>query len=268
MDELVAHVGRFGLLLVFANVLLEQLGAPIPALPTLVVAGALAARGEIGLAALLGVAVAASVLADVVWFLIGRRIGHRVLKLVCRISLSPDTCVRQTELLFERAGLRSLLFAKFIPGYSTVAPPLAGATRLPLGSFLLWDGLGSLLWAGSGVAVGMIFHRTIGRAVEYLETLGLGALVLIAVALALVVAWKWRERRRILKLLRLARISVEELLGLIDRGEGPLVVDVRTRAGLRLDPRRIPGALRLSLDEIDEKLGGLPRDRDIILYCT
>jgi membrane protein DedA with SNARE-associated domain len=268
MDQIVAHLIQYGLAVVFANVFLEQIGAPIPALPTLVVAGALAGRGRMDLASLLAVALVASVLADTVWFLIGRWQGHRVLRTVCRLSLSPDSCVRGTEDLFERAGMPSLLYAKFIPGYNTIAPPLAGAMGKTLASFLFWDSLGSLLWIGSGVTVGFIFHRAVGRALIYLETLGYWAMGIVGVVLVLVVAVKWWQRQRLHKILKLARISVAELKRMIADGEAPMIVDVRNRSAHLHDPRRIPGAVRMTVDEIGAKLGELPRDREIILYCT
>lgn len=268
MEGLFAQIGRHGLLLVFANVFLEQVGVPIPALPTLLVAGALAARGEMELASILAVALAGSVLADTTWFLLGRKQGHRILKTVCRISLSPDSCVRQTESLFERWGMVSILFAKFIPGYNTLAPPLAGAAGTSLPRFLLWDGLGSLLWNGGGVALGVLFHDAIGRVIDYIETLGFWAFVVLGIGLILIVAFKYWERRRFYKVLRLARISIDELQGLIETGESPLIVDVRTRSKHLGAPHRIPGAIRMTLEEIDDKLSDLPRDREVILYCT
>lgn len=268
MEEIIAHLIQYGLLVVFANVFLEQVGFPIPALPTLVVAGALVARGQMHPVALLAVALTAAVLADSVWYYIGRWQGHRVLRTVCRLSLSPDSCVRGTEDLFERAGMPSLLYAKFIPGYSTIAPPLAGAMGKGLGSFVFWDSLGSLLWLGSGVAIGLLFHRAVDRALDYLETLGYWAGGVLAAALALVILVKWWQRRRVRKLLELARISVGELKRMIDSGDAPLIVDVRNRLAHLHDPRRIPGAMRLTIDEINEKLGDLPREREIVLYCA
>jgi len=268
MEQIVAHLIQYGLLVVFANVFLEQVGAPIPALPTLVVAGALAARGRMDLAALLAVALAGSVLADTIWFLIGRWQGHRVLRTVCKLSLSPDSCVRGTEDLFERAGMPSLLYAKFIPGYNTIAPPLAGAMGKTLGSFLFWDSLGSLFWLGSGVTVGFVFHRAVDRALQYLETLGYWAMGVVGAILLLVIAAKWWQRRRVRKLLKLARISVDELKRMIAAGEAPVIVDVRNRSAHLHDPRRIPGALRMTVDEIETRLNDLPRDREIVLYCT
>lgn len=266
MNTLLHRLLQHGVSLVFVNVFLEQVGAPIPALPTLIVAGALAATDRLPLLPLLGAALVGSILADTIWYLIGRWKGHKVLRVVCRISLSPDSCVRQTESLFERRGTLSLLFAKFIPGYNTVAPPLAGAMGTSLPAFILWDGLGSLLWIGAGVTVGWIFHDAVGRALAYLETLGFWALIILAAGLALVIAVKYFQRRRLLRMLELARITVYELRDMIDRGEAPVIVDVRTQT--RFHVGHIPGALRMTLEELDEKLADLPRERDVVLYCT
>lgn len=266
MNTLLHRLLQHGVSLVFVNVFLEQIGAPIPAVPTLIVAGALAAKGRLSLLPLLGAALVASVVADTVWYLIGRWKGHKVLRIVCRISLSPDSCVRQTETLFERRGALSLLFAKFIPGFNTVAPPLAGTMGTSLPSFLLWDSLGSLLWIGAGVTTGWIFRDAVVKALDYLETLGFWALIVLAAGLALVVAVKFFQRRRLLRMLELARITVYELRDMIDRGEAPVIVDVRTQS--RFHVGHIPGALRMTLEEMDEKLTDLPRERDIVLYCT
>jgi len=268
MHKLTAYLLRYGLAVVFGNVFLEQVGAPIPALPTLIVAGALAQRGRMDLLSVLGVALLGSLLADTVWFLIGRWQGHRVLRTVCRLSLSPDSCVRGTEDLFERAGMPSLLYAKFIPGYNTIAPPLAGAMSKSVLSFLFWDGLGSLLWLGSGLALGYVFHHAVSQVLEHLENLGFWAGAVLAGALALVILWKWWQRRRVIKVLRLARISAAELKALMDSGNPPLIVDVRNRSAHLHDPRRLPGAMKMTIDEIDTQLGDLPRDREVVLYCT
>lgn len=265
---LVQIVSRYGVALVFANVLIEQLGLPVPAMPTLIVAGALAAKGTLSGPHVLIVAAAACLIADFVWFELGRAQGYRVLRTLCRISLSPDSCVNQTESFFQRYGLTSLLFAKFVPGFSTVAPPLAGATRARISSFLAWDAAGSLLWAGSGFALGAIFHRAVDRVLDALASFGSGAMALLASGLALFVAWKYLERRRFYRALRMARISPEEVYRSIERGEAPVIVDVRSSSARRADPRRIPGARLLDLPDLEAGLGQLPGDREIVLYCT
>jgi membrane protein DedA with SNARE-associated domain/rhodanese-related sulfurtransferase len=266
MEELVTQLGRHGLAIVFANTLLERIGVPIPALPLLVVAGALAARGQLQLVWLLAVAVFTPFAVDVAWFGLGRWRGKEVLRAVCRMAFSPEACVRQTEAMFERHGMASLVYGKFIPGYSIVVLPLAGAAAVPLGAFLLWDLLGNLLWAGSVVVLGFAFHQAIGRLLGYVAALGFWALVAVVVVLVLVVVTKWTQRRRFYKLLRLARISVGELQRLIDSGEPHSIVDVRTPRSFASG--HIPGALRMTFEEIDLGLAALPLDRAIVLYCT
>jgi membrane protein DedA with SNARE-associated domain len=268
VNELTALVLRHGVGFVFLNVLFEQLGIPVPAVPTLLVAGALAADGKLPFGILFAAVMVATVAADAIWFLLGRRYGQKVLKTLCKVSLSPDSCVRQTEGLFDRYGLASLLFAKFIPGYSTVAPPLAGAAGSPLPRFLLFTAGGALLWSGSALALGALFHGAIERALSFLANLGGGALVLLGAALALYIAVKWAQRRRFYKFLRMARIRVADLRRLMDEGNAPLIVDVRSNNARVRDPRRIPGAIVVDILELDEKISHLPTDREIVLYCT
>jgi membrane protein DedA with SNARE-associated domain len=268
MDQLLSLIATYGLLFVFANVLLEQVGLPIPALPTLVLAGALAADGKLSAPLVLAVAVAASAIADYPWYLAGRRFGYRALRAVCRLSVSPESCVRQTEGIFERYGLMSLALAKFIPGYSTVAPPLAGILRTPPASFLLYNTVGAAVWAGAAVAGGVLFHRQVDRLVAALEHMGAWGLALLVLGLALYLLMRWARLVQFQRVLRMARISVEDLRRLLVEGHNPLILDVRTNLSYRYDPRTIPGAVRFHLNELDERLAGIPREQEIILYCT
>lgn len=268
MRKLFELIIRHGIGFVFANVFLEQIGAPIPAVPTLIVAGALARDGRLLTTHVMIASIVASLIADASWFFLGRRYGYRILRTLCRISLSPDSCVRETESRFERWGLKSLVVAKFIPGFSTVAPPLAGSGRHSLVRFMIYDGMGAVLWAGAAVGVGRVFHRAVGVAIDRLETLGWWAGVVIAALLGAVIAVKWAQRLAFYRRLRMARVSVHELKEMIDRGEGPFIVDVRTASSHRSDPRRIPTAIVASADEIIERIRDLPPDREVILYCT
>ena len=168
VNRLVALIARHGTPLVWLNVFLEQIGLPIPAVPTLIIAGALSRDGKMSSTAIIAGSVIASIAADWIWFILGRRLGYRVLATMCRISLSPDSCVRDTEARFERFGMPSLLFAKFVPGFSTVAPPLAGATNHSAIEFLIYDAIGALLWAGASVAAGRVFHNAIDRVLKQL----------------------------------------------------------------------------------------------------
>jgi len=268
MSLLIRTLLRYGVPLVFLNVFLEQVGVPLPAVPTLIVAGGLARNGQMSSTHVLIASVLASLLADWLWFLLGRHHGYRVLRTLCRISLSPDSCVRDTEQRFERWGLKSLLVAKFIPGFSTVAPPLAGAAKRSTLAFLIYDGIGALLWAGSAVAAGRLFHRQIAFIIDRLENLGGWAVAVVVFLLVLFVAVKWLQRARFYKQLRMARITVDELKLMLDRGDEPVVLDVRTRARQERDPRRIPSAIVTHAEEIDTTVAALSPTREIVLYCT
>ncbi|HEY8181912.1 MAG TPA: VTT domain-containing protein [Thermoanaerobaculia bacterium] len=262
MSALIELVIRYGVPLVFLNVLLEQLGVPVPAVPTLIIAGALSREGRISSTHVLIASVLASLIADWIWFMLGRRYGYRILKTLCRISLSPDSCVRDTESKFERWGLKSLLFAKFVPGFSTVAPPLAGAARHSTIKFLIYDALGAAVWAGSAVAVGRAFHTAIGRVIDSLESLGGWAVAIVIAVIAIFIFFKWAQRQNFYKQLRMARVSVHELKGLMDQGVQPLIVDARSESARNRDPRRIPTAVTL---DIFDSLGA---GREIVVYCT
>lgn len=265
MIELIAE---YGLLLVFVNVLLERAGLPLPATPTLLVCGALAATGRLSAWEIFALALVACVIGDTLWYFAGRFYGRRVMKFLCRVSLSPDSCVRTTENRFERWGRLTLVLAKFVPGLSTVARPLAGAMRLPLGSFELLNGLGSVLWAGAAIGTGMLFQTQIGLLLLRLRDLGTLAGELTLGVLAGYIAYKWWERRRFNNVLRLPRITVEELRRLAAEQRAPVVVDVRSAIGREQDRRCIPGALEMGLEEVTARLGELPLEREIVFYCA
>jgi membrane protein DedA with SNARE-associated domain/rhodanese-related sulfurtransferase len=256
------------LALVFANVLIEQLGLPVPAIPTLVVAGALATEGKLSMPLLFAVALAACLLADIAWYIAGRRFGNRVMKLLCRISLTPDYCVSDTQARFERWGVNVLVIAKFVPGLATLAPPLAGATRIAWPRFLFFNTLGGALWVGAGLGGGILLGPYMEPLLAWLDQIGSIAVVIIVALLAAYIAFKWWERHRFFTMLRMARISVDELYRLIDAGLKPVIVDVRSQTARALEPRRIPGALHVPLHAVDHHVKDLPRDREIILYCT
>lgn len=265
--ELLLHlIAEYGLWFVFGNVLLVQLGLPLPAYPVLIVTGTLAARGQIHWAALLGTAVLACLLADTAWFLIGRRIGRRVLRVLCRISLSPDSCVRQTESTFARFGPPSLMVAKFIPGFASVATTLAGATRIGIAAFMLFDTIGAALWAGVALALGWLFSPAIEDIVNLLARLGRWGLMIVALAVALFVAAKWWQRHRFNMQLQMARVSPAALAALLDSGERPLIVDVRSATSR--DEGRIPGAIMVQGDADAPELTIHPKDALIVVYCA
>ncbi|WP_266160208.1 VTT domain-containing protein [Dyella silvatica] len=265
--EIIALIAQYGLVLVFFNVLLAQAGVPMPAVPTLIVAGALAANAQLSLVGILVAALVACLLGDVAWYAAGRRYGGGVMRTICRISLSPDSCVKQSQLRFQRWRGQVLLFAKFVPGLSTVAPPLVGAMGLSPLSFLWLDGVGSLLWAGLAVAVGYAFAAQIDQLLATLASAGTLAIELLAVLLALYIAAKWWQRRRLLRSLHMPRITVAELYQAIEAGQAPIVVDVRPAASRLLDGRVITGALLIDSDGVHQLVQGISFERELVTYC-
>ena len=267
-QQLFLAIGQYGLIIVFVNVLVDQIGLPLPAVPTLVVAGAMAADGRLSLTALFFSAVTACLLADIAWYLIGRAYGIRVLKALCRISLEPDSCVSQTQARFERWGINSLVIAKFIPGLAIIAPPLAGAMRIGWQRFVALSAASAVLWAGSALLVGSLFKAQIAALLVHLGAFGSVAAAGLGCAFAAYIAFKWWERARFFKSLRMARISVAELYDLLQTGAEPIIVDVRSHTARAVEPHWIPGALHVPIDNVARHLEELPRDREIILYCA
>jgi membrane protein DedA with SNARE-associated domain/rhodanese-related sulfurtransferase len=261
-------LAQYGLMIVFFNVLVDQIGLPVPAVPALIVAGAAAADGKLPLAALFACSVTACLMADCGWYLIGQKYGIRVLKTLCKISLEPDSCVSQTQTRFERWGVNSLVIAKFVPGLAIIAPPMAGALRIGWLKFVVLSTCGAVLWVGASLIAGVLFKSQIARLLEHLSAIGSIAGAGAAILLAAYIAFKWWERNRFYKMLRMARISVADLYALIEAGASPLIIDVRSSTARELEPRWIPGALHVPLQDMAHRLKELPRDREIILYCT
>jgi len=256
---------RHGYAVLFGWVLLEQLGLPIPAAPLLIAAGALARAGKMNLTFAVTLAFIAVILADLFWYSLGRYRGGRILKLLCRISLEPDSCVRRTENLFVRHGVRSLLVAKFIPGLNTAAPSLAGVFRMPVRRFLIFDSLGGFLWVVTVTSLGLILGDQLERiALRW----GAWLVAVLAGSLAAYVLWKFIQRRRFLRRLRIARITPQELMDKLTAGENISIVDLRQPMDIETFPQIIPGALRIAMEEIEERHGEIPRDRDVVLYCS
>jgi membrane protein DedA with SNARE-associated domain/rhodanese-related sulfurtransferase len=268
--QLIIVIGQYGVAVVAGNVLLNQIGLPVPAVPTLIVAGAvaLAAGGQVLLLSLFLCSVMACLVADCGWYLVGQRYGIRVLKTLCKVSLEPDSCVSQTQTRFERWGINSLVIAKFVPGLSIIAPPMAGAMRIGWPRFVFLSTCAAVLWVGFGLGAGMLFKSQIGQLLEHVAAIGSTAGVGVVILLAAYITYKWWERSRFYKVLRMARISVSDLYELIQAGAAPLIIDVRSVIARELEPRWIPGALHVPLQDVAHRLKELPRDRDVILYCT
>jgi membrane protein DedA with SNARE-associated domain/rhodanese-related sulfurtransferase len=268
MQDLIPRLAEHGAWLVLATTLAARIGLPVPAAPFVVVAGALAIGGQLSFAAALVAAVVGGVIGDGAWFLAGRSYGYRILKLLCRISISPDSCVSQSETFITRWGGASLLAAKFLPGVSVVAPPMAGALGMSLGAFALFETAASFAWAVLFLGIGALFAEQIQAVLDALATMGVTAAIVLVVLACAYLALRTLRRRAFLRSIESARISVAELRELIDAGHDPVVIDVRSEAGRAIDARRIPGARGIALDRIGEAFADLPRDREIVLYCN
>lgn len=268
MQEVLVFLLQHIEMVVFLTVLAEQIGLPTPAIPMLLGAGALAGNGEASLTVLTSISVAACLLGDMLWFELGRHRGRQALSILCRISLEPDACVRRTENLFIRHGIRALILAKFIPGLSTLAPALAGLFKVTIGRFFVFNCAGALLWSLSFLLLGFIFRDQISYLGELAIQFGKMALTVIALSLGAYLVYKYIHRQKLLRDLRVARITPIELKQLMDDGFQSVVVDLRDILDQVADPYTIPGSLRLTPEGLEQRHQDIPRDRDIILFCA
>jgi membrane protein DedA with SNARE-associated domain len=268
MAEILDFLSRHGPSVLFAAVFVEQMGIPLPASPWLLAAGALGATGKPHWSVALASGACGSMLADVIWFYLGRFGGQRILNFLCRISLEPDSCVRRTQDLFTKYGMRGVIVAKFIPGLSTMAPPMAGNSGISAPRFFFFDSLGSLLYTGSFILVGGLFSHQLDRILGALESIGTGALATVAGLVALYLGHKFYQRQRLLKQLSMARITVDDLHQKLETGENVIILDLRSSAEVERDPSLIRGARHITMDELKSTQQNFPRDQDIILYCS
>ena len=268
MDDVTQFLVRYGGLVLFSVVFAEQVGLPIPVVPVLLAAGALAGAGKMNLALAVGLYIIACSIGDLIWYELGRHRGRRVLNVLCRISLEPDSCVLQTENFFIRHGTRSLVLAKFTPGLSTVTPALAGLFKVSVGRFLLYNGLGALLWTAAFIAPGYLLADQLERLAAQAARFGRSLVVLVVGALALYIAYKYIHRQLLLRELRIARITPDELKQMMDDGHDMMVVDLRQPLDRQANPYSIPGALWMAVEELENRHHEIPRDHDVVLYCA
>ncbi|MFN7999038.1 MAG: VTT domain-containing protein [Bryobacteraceae bacterium] len=266
MTHLLQFVIEHGYALIFIWVLAEQAALPLPSVPLLLACGALASGGRLSLSLVVLYGVAGCLLADNVWFEVGRRRGARVLRLLCRVALEPDSCVRRTESAFVRYGVRSLLVSKFVPGLNAVAAPLAAISGVSRARFFLFDTSGAFLWMLAYCGLGYVFSGELDRLADAVERMGSSVLALAAALVIAWIAWKYDQRRRFLKKLAVSRITAGELREMLESGCDVTVVDVRS--AIENEEDLIPGALRIPLEELEERHQDVPRDRDVILVCT
>lgn len=264
MQHWVEHLGPP---ILFLLVLLQQAGVPYPITPILIVAGAVSVHGHLHAPAVIGIATTAAILADVGWYTAGYRLGGRALKALCMLSLSPDSCVSETERWFGRFGTRVLLVAKFVPGLGLVSTAMAGVVRAGLNGFFLYDVAGNLLWAGVAVGVGILFHDAVGDVLNTLAEFGYWGVALVVAAVVGFVAVKLLKRRALIRELRSSRISVSELKELVERGPAPVIIDALAPAS-RQREGVIPGAIPVETLRLDSGSATVPFDAEVIVYCA
>jgi membrane protein DedA with SNARE-associated domain len=266
MTDTIQFVARHGYLVVFLWLLLEQTALPIPSIPILLVGGAFARTGQLRLSLLILCALSACLIADNLWFQLGRRFTAKAVHLMCRVSLEPDSCVRRTENAFAGYGLRTLLFSKFIPGLNVIAPPLAGGSGAPIGRFLLFDSLGALIWVTTYIAFGYVFKDELELALGYGIRMGSLFVAAIIGIVAAWIAWKFFQRHRFLKSINIDRISAAELQSMLSAGLDVTIVDVRSNLTRDLD--LIPGTMRIAIEDLPARYQEIPRDREIVMFCS
>jgi membrane protein DedA with SNARE-associated domain/rhodanese-related sulfurtransferase len=264
MNEPLHFLAQHGTLVLFAAVFAEQIGLPLPAVPFLIAAGALVGTGQMALGMAVGSAVLAALAGDQVWFELGRRRGRRVLNWLCRISFEPTSCVSRTEEFFARHGVRSLVVAKFVPGLSTIAPPLAGIVGLSVPQYLLYNGLGTVLWVGSGIGLGYLFSDQLERALLVIAHVGPTVGLILLGGVAGYVIYKAFHRYPMERCVH--RLTAQQVTEKLEAGEDPMIIDLRPHSARQEQPG-IPGSFPLSIDEVVARHQDLPRDRDVILYC-
>ena len=265
-------VEQYGPALVFANVLAASLGLPVPAMPCLVLFGAMAAMhpATVGtqLASVLILAIFATLIGDSVWYLAGRIYGGNTLKTLCKLSLSRDTCVKKTERFFGRWGVRVLAVAKFVPGLSIVSIPMAGAMGTTYRTFLTYDSIGAALWSGTGLVIGAIFAQQIDMLMAGAGRLGRMLMVVVVALLLLYATYRWIRRRQLIKKLATARMEVGELYELIAAGHSPVLFDIRSREKRKLDPFVIPGTQFADERQLNEIIAKYAPDQKLVIYCS
>jgi membrane protein DedA with SNARE-associated domain/rhodanese-related sulfurtransferase len=260
-------LARHGVLWIFLLTLGERAGLPLFVTPILFASGALAAMGKLQMVPLLAATFVACLVGDTLWYELGRWKGSALFGLLCRMSFQPDSCVRRSELALEKHTGLSLLWAKWIPGVAHLALPLAGAAKVPRARFHFYNTVGSLAWLAALLAGGYLSMRTVDWLGLFVITAQWAVGLAIVISIGMAVRSYW-QRRQFLKTLRMARISPEELYGQIQAGEKPVIVDLRHPLDFLAAPRTLPGALRIPPDQIAKRVGELPAERELVVYCT
>jgi membrane protein DedA with SNARE-associated domain/rhodanese-related sulfurtransferase len=267
MNELMEFLLCYGYGLTLGSVFLEQLGLPLPAVPILLGMGALSRSGKVSFVAVNVIALAGTLSADLIWYCLGRRYGRSVLRMLCRVTLEPDFCVRRTEDAFLKHGMWTIPLAKFVPGLNAAAVPLAGMIKTGLVRFIAFDVTGAIAWSCAYATLGYMFSKQLERISVYLSQFGDFLLLLVALLIAAYISYKYRQRRSFLKTLTIDRITPDELKAIMDLHERVVVLDLRNQLDVNMDRFRIPGAFH-ALPEILSRQGDVPLDQEVVLYCS
>ena len=269
MPQLLTSISHHGYLLVFLIVFAEAAGLPVPAAIALIAGGAAAAAHILNPALVLACAIAAMMLGDTLLFILGRYTGWALLGFLCRLSLNPETCILRSAESFYKRGRITLVFAKFIPGINTMAPPLAGSMKMKPAQFLRLDCAGTCLYVLAYAGVGFLFRDFVAKITHGLQSAGhvVSEVVLVAIVAFIVYRIVQYHRHRISDVV--PRIQVEDLANLLLTAEKEIVlVDVRSHGYYDPGAARIAGSIRLEPNQLSEELKTLPKDKDIYVYCT
>lgn len=256
-----------GTLWMFLLTLAERLGLPLFVTPLLVASGALAAMGKMNPALLLAATLVACLAGDTVLYELGRWKGSSIFGRLCRLSFQPDSCVKRSEISLNKHTGLTLLWAKWLPGVAHLALPLAGAAKMSRRRFHLLNGIGSVIWLVALVASGYLSVYTIDWLGIFVVTARWAVGAALAVCVVMLVS-SYLRRRRSLREMRMARISPEEVRGMMAAGDGPVIVDLRHPLDFLSAPRTLPGALRISPTEVGSRLDEFNSGRNIVVYCT
>jgi membrane protein DedA with SNARE-associated domain/rhodanese-related sulfurtransferase len=265
-------VEQYGPALVFVNVLAASIGLPVPAMPALVLFGAMASMhpDSVGtqILSVLVLSIFATLIGDSAWYMAGRIYGGNTLKTLCKLSLSRDTCVKKTERFFGRWGVRVLAVAKFVPGLSIVSIPMAGAMHTPYRTFLTYDSIGAALWSGVGLTIGALFAEQLDMLFAAASHYGKMTGLIVVGLLLLYAAYRWTRRRQLLNKLASARMNVDELYDLMLKKESPVLFDIRSEEKRKLDPFVIPGSQFADERQLEDIMAKYPRDQKLVIYCS
>jgi membrane protein DedA with SNARE-associated domain len=265
MEYLLDLMRTHGSLIVLGAAFLERIGLPIPALAFLALAGCLVVEGPLTPAGSLAAATAGAMAADLSWFYVGRRYGRRTLHLFCRLSLNPDYCVGRAEHFFRTRSAAAVLVSKVLPGISMLVPPLAGVLRMPFWRYFVLDVTGSLLWAGAGLGLGVAFGAGV---LTHLANIQTGLLLLLLAIILGFALFKILYRRYLVRRYSVPRVDSNELLERLRSGEEVVVVDLRNEEAYAKSPVKVPGALRIPPAQFSVQSHLVPKDKEIVLYCT